>query len=1015
MTKSKLGSFLVIILLFSIIFMIFTPPLSNDEGNDSINSIVDNENVDTDANLDLLPKISALKEWTFMVYLDADNNLENAGIDDVNEMEMIGSDSNINVVVQMDRIPAFDSINGDWNGTRRFYITKDTDPGTINSVNVQSLGEVNMGSATTLQNFIQWGKSNYPAKKYALILWDHGSGIMWGNSPGGVCWDDSNSDDYLTLDELDSVLSSPPNSIDLIGFDACLMGAIEVHYQLKDDVDVIVGSEDLEPGDGYPYNNILNYLKSDPTATPEQLGQQMVVTYDNSYPSFYDITQAAAAALSPNFINSIENFISALNNSLESQRTNIQNARAASLEFDEPSYIDLYDFADKIQLYSSGPIDTAAQYLMNNITSIIIEEKHSSSNLGAHGFSIYFPDELYLYSSNYENTDFTNDFGWDEFLIKYYTGSDSGEYDDIYEENDYFSQATVLTYGNYNSLILNGSEYDIYNVSVISGNTINVDIFFYHSEGDLDLSLYDISLSLVDNSTSITDNEHVSYIAPITGYYSIIVDSYTDDLYQQYYLIIDTGFDDIFEENDDWLTPSYISNNTLYTNLTCTDSDFYYFWASEGYLINVTIEFSYVEGDLDLYLWDYWTIEIWDYSVTATSSENIIFAANSSDWYLIEVYNYEDNYNYSLIAEVIDVDDPYENNDGLWEAPLLGYGTYTDLVCIDYDFYNVSINNGMWINITLYFNHEEEDLDLYLLLPNWTIIAWSLSYTDDETIFYYAIFTGNYSIWVDYYDFENLNYTLAIHETSSIWDDQFEENDYFDEAYPLLINSLYTNLTAIDWDVYSITPEASTPINISLIHNALFGDLDLFLLNSSEVLLYSSTTYDNQEQIIFTPEVQETFFILVYNYENNMEYSLYIEEIVPPGPFNLYSDAEDPDPDGNFTLSWTPASTANNYTVYFSSHYITQINESVTALLNESKSLALLISDLAGGTYYFMVVAVNDYGNSTSNVLMIIIQDLQSSEGEEPVISGPPLILILMIVGVTVTILMKERRQNRKF
>lgn len=89
-----------------------------------------------------------------------------------------------------------------------------------------------------------------------------------------------------------------------------------------------------------------------------------------------------------------------------------------------------------------------------------------------------------------------------------------------------------------------------------------------------------------------------------------------------------------------------------------------------------------------------------------------------------------------------------------------------------------------------------------------------------------------------YYDFENFNYTLAIHETSSIWDDQFEENDYFDEAYPLLINSLYTNLTAIDWDVYSITSEANTPINISLIYNALFGILDLFLFKYrvSEIL-----------------------------------------------------------------------------------------------------------------------------------------------------------------------------------
>lgn len=973
--------------------MLFTPLLSNSEISEMEDLILDNRTIDKDTELEFLPQVSATKEWTFMVYLDADNNLENAGIDDVNEMEMIGSDSSINIIVQIDRIPAFDDTNGDWDGTRRYYITKDTDQGTISSVNVQDLGEVNMGSPTTLQNFIQWGKSNYPANRYALILWDHGSGIMAGNSPGGVCWDDSSSNDYLTLAELDAVLSSPTYSVDLIGFDACLMGAVEVHYQLKDDVDVIVASEEVEPGDGYPYNNLLGYLRTNPTATPEQLGEQIVIAYDTSYSSSHDITQAAVNPLTSNFGTSLEDFISVLNATLDTQRTNIQNARAASLEFDEPAYIDLYDFANKVQLYCSGPIDSAAQDLMNNITAVIIEEQHSSHNPGAHGLSIYFPSDFYLYSSNYEFNDFTNDFWWDEFLLKYYTGTVSDEYDDMYEENDYLSEATILTYGTYYGLILNGSDYDIYNISVASGNEIEVDIIFSHLEGDLNLYLYDPSITLVAYSESTTDNEYITYTALTTGYYVIVVVSFTEDLYQPYYMIIDTGFDDIFEDNDDWWTPSYIANNTLYTNLICRDADFYYFWATEGYLINVTIEFNYMEGDIDLYLWDYWTVDLWDYSTTATNSENIFLAANSTDYYLIEVNNYEDNMDYSLIVEVIDVDDIYENNDGPEEAPLLGYGAYTDLVCIDFDFYNVSLSSGTWINITLYFTHEEGDLDLYLLLPNWTVIAWSYSYTDNETIFYYVTFTGIYSIWVDYYDFENFDYTLSIHETTSIWDDQFEENDYFDQAYSLPINSLYTNLTSIDWDVYSITPTVDTPINIYLLHNAVLGDLDLFLFNSSEVLLYWSATYDNQEYIMFTPEVSETYIILVYNYENNMEYTLGIEEMVPPEPFTLNSDADDPDTDGSFLLSWTSAAEADSYTVYYSTQYITLINETVTALLNETTNLTFSISDLSSGTYYFIIVAFNAYGNNTSNVLRINVKKppglfMLSSDAGDPDTDG---------------------------
>ena len=83
-------------------------------------------------------------------YLDADSDLENPGIEDINEMEMEGSDSNINVIVQIDRIPGFDDSEGDWTGAKRYYIIKDYDSNRIGSRAIQDLGEVNMGSVSTL-------------------------------------------------------------------------------------------------------------------------------------------------------------------------------------------------------------------------------------------------------------------------------------------------------------------------------------------------------------------------------------------------------------------------------------------------------------------------------------------------------------------------------------------------------------------------------------------------------------------------------------------------------------------------------------------------------------------------------------------------------------------------------------------------------------------------------------------------------------------------------------------------
>jgi len=123
----------------------------------------------------LFPPKDNSAEWTVMVYLDADNNLESAGIDDINEMEIVGSTTEVNIVVQVDRIPysvlasnnqgyADDTSNDNWTATRRYYITQDFDPIQINSQLKSDLGELNMGDPQTLVDFANWAITNYPAK-----------------------------------------------------------------------------------------------------------------------------------------------------------------------------------------------------------------------------------------------------------------------------------------------------------------------------------------------------------------------------------------------------------------------------------------------------------------------------------------------------------------------------------------------------------------------------------------------------------------------------------------------------------------------------------------------------------------------------------------------------------------------------------------------------------------------------------------------------------------------------------
>ncbi|MEZ7892549.1 MAG: clostripain-related cysteine peptidase [Candidatus Wallbacteria bacterium] len=124
----------------------------------------------------------ALADWTVLSYLAADNSLERNALADINEMEQAGPAPNINIIIQLDRSENGynDGVNA-WNEAVRIKIVKDNDNQKINSPIIAKLGNVNSGDSKNLTEFIEWGIKNYPAKRYALVVWSHGSG--WKTIP----------------------------------------------------------------------------------------------------------------------------------------------------------------------------------------------------------------------------------------------------------------------------------------------------------------------------------------------------------------------------------------------------------------------------------------------------------------------------------------------------------------------------------------------------------------------------------------------------------------------------------------------------------------------------------------------------------------------------------------------------------------------------------------------------------------------------------------------------------------
>ncbi|MCC6442126.1 MAG: hypothetical protein IT210_01580 [Armatimonadetes bacterium] len=361
--------------------------------------------------------------WTVLVYMDADNDLEEFSILNIRQMERLGSNDNIALVVQVDRRPGFyTDVQNDWTGTRRYYITKDpTDDNIIRSQPLADMGEVDMGNPDRLKEFIQWGANAYPAQHYAVILWNHGAGWRKGHAadPGrGVLYDDTNGT-FMTMAQLAAGLNAGM-PLDLISFDASLMGMIEVAYEIKDLAPLMVASEESPPGPGYPYDKILAHLFANPQMTATELGGFFVQEHIAAYPN-QNVTQSLVSLPKvPALAQAVNGFAALLNARLADP--NLKNTfrlqRQNSVSYAYEYYRDLYHFTDLVdQAVTDAPLKTAAQQVKTAYQAAVLAEAHTGSNVASSaGLSIYLPAPG-DFITTYNNLRFTADIPeWKRFL-----------------------------------------------------------------------------------------------------------------------------------------------------------------------------------------------------------------------------------------------------------------------------------------------------------------------------------------------------------------------------------------------------------------------------------------------------------------------------------------------------------------------------------------------------------------------------------------------------------------------
>jgi hypothetical protein len=446
---------------------------------------------------------NGLPEWTVMVYLDGDNNLEKFGIDDFLEMASVGSTNDVNILVQFDRIGGYDTRYGDWTGANRFLVQKDMTPTASNAL--VSLAEVDMSDPQVLFDFMNWSAANYEAEKYFLIIWDHGQG--WE----GIVSDETDGGGTLmSTPELALALelfhTSTGRKVDVVAFDACRM-MLEMVYEVRDHADFLVGSEKDVPDRGFPYDTFLNSVTALPKMTSYKASKELV----DAYVEFYTGNTAFAVALSSvksSYMDDLRVDTNAFLNEtfleLPLFSEEMRDARDDSEYYEGDNQYDLYNFLENVQSHiPSGRLGDLAEDVKNTISNAVYERKWDNPNsqntraTNAHGLTIWLPE--FITDPEYANLAWSNHTYWDELL-------------DVYNDNFVKPQASLEV--DSVRLDIDGDGYTdgiSLNMSSDQDGELIVDVYDEFASEYLSTHLYGLTATLQEKDTiALPCNTHIT-------------------------------------------------------------------------------------------------------------------------------------------------------------------------------------------------------------------------------------------------------------------------------------------------------------------------------------------------------------------------------------------------------------------------------------------------------------------------------------------------------------------------
>lgn len=362
------------------------------------------------------------RKWTVLVFMNAGNDLHPFSTLNINQMEQVADNPDVRFVVQWKQTRQVWPTSS-FDGTRRVLIRPDNTSAIVSEV-IQDLGTgVDMGRAETLRDFIQWGKTYFPADRYVLVVWNHGNG--WRRSaqelPSRAVSYDDQFGSAIQIWEMAQALGD--NRFDIIAWDASLMQMLEVAYEVKDHADFVAGSEESPPGEGYPYHLVFAPFRNNPDLPTETLSKGFVDGMLQFYGNNRRITQSV---LDTSKLGTLGTRVSALGNALSANRTiiptEIQTVRNQAQAY-SPTSVRFFRDLDHlsqllIQLVTVPSVVQAAQDVRAAVQDAVVWNGNNVNSPNSRGVSIDFsPGSVFtIGQGDYQRLRFAAETTWDEFL-----------------------------------------------------------------------------------------------------------------------------------------------------------------------------------------------------------------------------------------------------------------------------------------------------------------------------------------------------------------------------------------------------------------------------------------------------------------------------------------------------------------------------------------------------------------------------------------------------------------------